>query len=299
MLKRNHLSFPRQRRRKGPPYEQPFLGCDGPNAVWSADFKGWFTTGDGRRCDPFTLSDNYSRYLLRCQVVWALDYEHVRPLMEAAFREFGLPLAIRTDNGTPFATTTVGGLSRLSIWLLKLGVWPERIQPGRPAQNGRHERMHRTLKDYTAKPPKSSLRAQQKAFDEFQKEYNHERPHRMLNGHTPAELYRPSSRPYPHKIPELTYPDDFVLRRVFAQGDFKWRGHQAYLSETLAGELVGFRRYNERLWTIYFGPVRLATFDQHTGKLSRRFRRKHWLKSSPNNMKPLTGASEVSTMLPV
>lgn len=132
ILRRRGLSVPRRRSRKTVVYTEPFVGCDCPNAVWSADFKGWFRTGDGVRCDPLTISDNYSRYLLRCQAMTSLDYIHVQPVFEAAFREYGMPVAIRTDNGVPFATTTLGGLSKLSVWWLKLGIVPERIVPGHP-----------------------------------------------------------------------------------------------------------------------------------------------------------------------
>ena len=165
ILKRHGLVVPRKLRRTTQRYSEPFVGCRQPNAVWSADLKGWFLTGDGRRCDPLTISDNYSRYLFKCQAVRRTDFESIQPVFETTFREYGLPIAIRTDNGPPFATLTVGGLSRLSIWWLKLGVIPERIEPGKPAQNGRHERMHKTLKRDAATPPKRSWRAQQKAFD--------------------------------------------------------------------------------------------------------------------------------------
>lgn len=261
ILHRRGLTIPRRRSRRSPIYTSPFLACDGPNAVWSGDLKGWFRTGDGSRCDPFTLSDNYSRYLLRCQAVAAVDYAHIRPILEAAFREYGLPLAVRTDNGVPFASTTVGGLSRLSIWLLRLGVIPERIAPARPAQNGRHERMHRTLKAETAAPPQYSLRAQQRCFDHFRREYNHERPHEGIAQQTPASLYSPSPKPYPARLPEIAYPKGYTLRKVRGQGEFKWRSHPIHLSATLAGETVGFNQIDDHRWVIYFGSIRLAQLD--------------------------------------
>ena len=249
-------------------YAQPFIGCESPNTVWSADFKGWFTTGDDTRCDPLTITDNYSRYLLRCQAIRpTTGYESVMPVFEAAFREYGLPSAIRTDNGPPFATTTVGSLSRLSIWWLKLGIVPERIEPGKPAQNGRHERMHRTLKQETASPPKHTWSAQQQAFIYFRHEYNHERPHESINMQTPSDLYVPSSREYPLILPEMTYPDDMAIRSVKSQGDISWKSRHIYLSDTLAGELVGLRQTTERIWDIYFGPVRLAQLDSYEKKM--------------------------------
>jgi len=277
ILKRRGLTVPRRRRHRSPAYSRPFVGCDGPNAVWSADFKGWFMTGDGRRCDPFTLTDNYSRYLLRCQVVGAADHAHIRPIVEAAFREYGLPLALRTDNGPPFATTTIGGLSRLSIWLIRLGVWPERIEPGKPAQNGRHERMHKTLKDETAAPPQRTARLQQMAFDRFRQEYNEDRPHEGIGQQTPDSFYQPSDRQYPKRIPELTYPDHYELRKVRSNGEFKWRSRGIYISDTLVGETIGFERVvedsdskkHDHLWNIYFGPIRLGTFDARSYKIKR------------------------------
>lgn len=215
-------------------YDQPFVDCNYPNAVWSADFKGWFTTGDGSRCDPLTITDNYSRYLLRCQAIRpTTGYESVRPVFEAAFREYGLPRAIRTDNGAPFATTTVGSLSRLSIWWLKLGIIPERIEPGQPAQNGRHERMHRTLKQETASPPKRTWRAQQQASIEFRRGYNYDRPHQSINMQTPSDLYIPSTREYPLIVPETVYPDDMAVRSVKSQGDISWKSRHIYLSQKL------------------------------------------------------------------
>jgi putative transposase len=275
ILHRRGLVVPRRRSRRCPVYTQPFAGCEAPNTVWSADMKGWFVTRDGSRCDPFTLTDNYSRYLLRCQLVSRTDHEHIQPVIEAAFRQYGLPQAMRTDNGVPFATTTVGGLSRLSIWLYHLGVTPERIAPGRSAQNGRHERMHRTLKAETANPPQRTRRAQQQAFDRFRQEYNQHRPHEAVGQKTPASLYHGSARPYPSRLPELSYPDHYVLRKVRGQGEFKWRSHQLYLSGTLAGETVGFDKIDDHRWIIYFGPVRLAQLD------SRHYRIIHYPKTRP------------------
>ncbi len=267
ILSRHGLVVPRRRSRKTSVYREPFIGCDAPNAVWSADLKGWFRTGDGVRCDPLTITDNYSRFLLRCQAVNPADYEMIQPIFEAAFREYGLPVAIRTDNGPPFATTTVGGLSRLSIWWLRLGIVPERIEPGKPAQNGRHERMHRTLKQETASPPQPTRRQQQQAFDRFRVEYNEDRPHEAISQQPPASLYSPSPRPYPLIVPEMTYPEGAVVRTVLSQGDISWKNRHVYLSDTLAGELVGLRQTSDRLWDIYFGPIKLAQLDTHDYRL--------------------------------
>lgn len=269
ILKRHGLVVPRRRSRRTVPCNEPFVGYDSPNDVWCADFKGWFRTGDGSRCDPFTLTDGHSRFILRCQAVTKPDYTYVKPLFDAAFQEYGLPRAIRTDNGPPFVTTTLGGLSRLSIEWIKLGIIPERIEPGKPAQNGRHERMHRTLKEETAKPPKSNLRAQQRAFDLFLKEFNYERPHEALNQLTPADIYSASPIQLPLRLPEIVYPDYYVLRKVHSQGDLRWRNKQIHLSKTLAGETVGLEQISDRVWNIYFATLKLATLDDFTCKIEK------------------------------
>jgi len=267
IVKRHGLVRSRRRCRKTPPYEQPFAGYHHPNAVWSADLKGWFMTGDGQRCDPLTVTDNYSRYLIRCQAVRPASFEMIQPVFVGAFHEYGLPEAIRTDNGPPFASTTLGGLSRLSIWWIKLGIIPERITPGKPQQNGRHERMHRTLKDEAISPPQSTWRRQQIAFDRFRQEFNHQRPHESLNQRFPAEMYRPSLRSYPLVLPEMVYPDDMQVRWVKSQGDISWKNRHVYLTKALAGELVGFRQVAQDRWDIYFGPVRLAQLDSARKRL--------------------------------
>lgn len=261
ILKRHGLVRSRRRCRKTPPYEQPFAGYDHPNAVWSADLKGWFMTGDRQRCDPLTITDNYSRYLIRCQAVRPATFETIQPVFVGAFHEYGLPQAIRTDNDPPFASITLGGLSRLSIWWIKLGIIPERITPGEPQQNGRHERMHRTLKEEAISPPQSIWRRQQAAFDRFRRGFNHQRPHESLNQRFPAEVYTPSPRPYPPILPEMVYPDDMQVRWVKSQGDISWKNHHVYLTKTLARELVGLRQVAQDRWGIYFGHLRLAQLD--------------------------------------
>ena len=172
ILRRAGLVRHRKRKRRTPPYIEPFNKCEKPNEVWSADFKGQFRTGDGKFCYPLTITDNSSRYLLECRGLSRPTFEQTQPWFEWVSREYGLPVAIRTDNGPPFASVGLGGLSRLSVWFIKLGITPERIEPGHPEQNGRHERMHRTLKESTANPPGNNLREQQKSFEEFRYEYN-------------------------------------------------------------------------------------------------------------------------------
>jgi len=261
LLRREGLTIPRRKRRRAPPYTQPFEAVDGPNRVWCADFKGWFRTGDGERIDPLTMSDAYSRYLLRCQAVEKTDTERVRAIFEAAFREYGMPVALRTDNGAPFASRAIAGLSRLALYLMKLGIVPERIAPGHPEQNGRHERLHRTLKAETASPPAANRRAQQRAFDRFQREYNEARPHEALGQQTPASQYSASPRPYPARVPEPEYGRDLQVRRVRASGEFSWQGKDVFLSETLIGERVGLQPMDDRYWLVQFAAFPIACFD--------------------------------------
>jgi putative transposase len=184
------------------------------NQLWCADFKGWFRTGNGERVDPLTISDAHSRYLLRCHCVEKTNTDQVQAIFTAAFREYGLPLRIQTDNGAPFASRAIAGISRLSIYWIKLGIHPERIKPGCPEQNGRHERMHRTLKAETAKPPAADPRAQQALFDRFRPEYNELRPHEALQQQTPASCYQSSPRAYPERVPEPEYGTHMKSRKV-------------------------------------------------------------------------------------
>jgi len=258
----------RKPRRRAPPGPSPLVACSAANQVWGADFKGWFRTSDGRRCDPFSLSDLHSRYVLRLQVVEKLDVRHVWPIFDAAFREFGLPLVVRSDNGAPFASVGVGGLSPLSVNLVKAGVLPERIAPGKPQQNGRHERLHRTIAEETASPPAANQRAQQRRFDDFRRLFNEERPHEALGQRTPASLYQPNPRSWSGRLHSPEYPQGYDVRRVRRKGDVKWQGTHFYLSDTLAGEPVGLSELAEGLWSIHYGPIELGRVDA-AGKFSR------------------------------
>ena len=257
ILARHGLVTPRRRRRRVAPWSQPFQDAASPNAVWCADFKGWVRTGDGSRCDPLTISDAFSRMLLCCQIVPRPDYAHVRPVFERIFREYGLPLAIRTDNGPPFASVGVGGLSPLAAWWVKLGILPERIQPGHPEQNGRHERMHRTLKGATMRPPAATPAAQQQRCDAFRLDYNTVRPHQALGQVAPATVYLPSPRLYPKRVDGPCYPAMTEVRRVRSNGQIKWRGELVFVSEALVGELVGITEHQDA-WLVSFGPIPLG-----------------------------------------
>lgn len=268
-LAKRGLTQQRRRRAKCPAYSQPFTTASEPNAVWTVDFKGWFRTGDGSRCDPLTLSDTWSRFLLRCQTVARPDHSHVRPVFEEAFSEFGLPLAIRSDNGPPFASTATGGLSALSLWWLKLGIAAQRIEPAKPQQNGRHERMHRTLKQDTAKPPAPSLAEQQARFDAFRRIFNTERPHEALGFQYPGSLYRPSPRRYPCELREPVYSEDCVVRRVRSNGEIRWEGELIFVSQVLIGEPIGISRTVGGEWRVRYADVELGFIDSDRGRLNR------------------------------
>ncbi len=262
LLKREGLVVARKKRWRTAPYTAPLAHADGPNRVWCADFKGWFRTTDGERIEPLTVSDAHSRYLLRCQAVEKTDTARVQAIFEAAFREYGMPDAIRTDNGAPFASHAVAGLSRLAVWWIKLGIVPERIAAGHPEQNGRHERMHRTLKQETAQPPAPNRRKQQRALDHFRQEYNEVRPHEALQMQTPAAVYQPSARRLPVRVPEPEYPDSMLVRSVRRRGHFRWKKkHDVFLSEVLWGERVGLLAEDDRWFTIFFAQLPVARFD--------------------------------------
>jgi len=267
ILNRHGLTVPRKRRRRVPPQTEPFRDCDQPNRVWCADFKGWFRTGDGTRCDPLTISDACSRYLLRCQALRQTDTATVQGLFVATFQEWGLPASIRTDNGPPFASRGIGGLSRLSVWWLKLGIAPERIEPGQPQQNGRHERMHLTLKQETVCPPARTFRGQQRRFDAFRREFNEERPHEALEMETPSSRYRRSPGAYPGEVGDPSYPSGWQLRRVKPNGAFNWQNRRVFLGEAFGRELVGLTALDGRYWRVAFGAKPLGVFDTHTYRI--------------------------------
>lgn len=263
VLDRCGLVKRRRRRRHVPPGMTPLSVCGEANDVWGMDFKGWFRTGDGQRCDPFSLSDLATRYVLRLQALDRPDGEHVWPIIEAAFREFGLPLVMRSDNGPPFASSGAGGLSHLSVRLIKAGVLPERIVPGKPQQNGRHERMHLTLKQETASPPAASLRQQQRRFDAFRRLFNEERPHEALGQTVPARHYNPPvTRTYTGRLREPEYAADRLVRRVRSNGEIKWGGALIFISQALCGEPVALCEIDASgRWQVSYGPIELGIID--------------------------------------
>lgn len=265
ILRKRGLVKERTRRRVSAPYAERLSEYKQPNDLWCADFKGHFATGD-TRCHPLTITDGYSRYLLVCRAQKRPLYYLTRETFERAFREYGLPSTIRTDNGAPFSTLAPGGLSLLAIWWIRLGIRPERIMPGRPDQNGQHERMHSTLKAETAKPPRGSFAAQQRAFDRFRVEYNEERPHEALEQQVPASLYQRSVRNYPSKLPQPNYPDHFKRERAYPNGVITFGNTQWYLSSCLRGEVVGLEEVSAERWKVYFGPIPLGIIDLQNAK---------------------------------
>ena len=266
-LKKHGLVRVRRLRKRTPAYSEPFLGCDAANRVWSADYKGQFKTGDGRWCYPLTITDNMSRYLLTCKGLYSPCYVDTRPWFEWTFREFGLPEAIRTDNGTPFAGRGLSGLSRLSVWWIKLGIRPERIECGKPQQNGRHERMHRTLKQDTAKPPMPDMDRQQLRFNQFRHEYNNERPHEALGQKPPASLYEPSPRRFPERLREPEYEHGIEIRTVRHGGEISFKKNYYLISELLAGERVGLVEVADGKHEIRFGFHPIGILDTRLGRI--------------------------------
>jgi transposase InsO family protein len=263
-LQRAGLVVTRRRvRRPGHP-GRPLAPMDAPNAVWTADFKGQCRLGDGTYCYPLTLADGYSRFVLSCRALTSTQVVESRSVFVRAFREYGLPGRIRSDNGVPFATQALGRLSPLSVWWVRLGILPDLIEPASPQQNGRHERMHRTLKRECTRPSSSSRRAQQYRFNAWRTEFNHLRPHEALGDATPASCYTPSPRPYPHRLPPLEYPGHYEVRRVSRNGGLRWHSQWVNVSQTLGGETVGLVEIDDGEWDLYFGPLRLGRFHERT-----------------------------------
>jgi transposase InsO family protein len=263
LLRREGLSEPRRRARRVMPLTQPLAEAQAPNDVWTADFKGWFRTADGTRCDPLTVIDACSRFVLCCRIV-APTALGVRPWFERTFREYGLPQAIRTDNGPPFATTAAAGLSPLAVWWLKLGIQLDRIDAGHPEQNGRHERFHLTLQEETTTPPATTPREQQRRFDRMRHEFNTTRPHEALRQQPPVRLYVASPKPYPARLADPEYDAAHQVRRIRRNGRIKWRGDLVFISTALRGEVIGLAETDGGDWTVRFMHVELGYIDRVT-----------------------------------
>jgi transposase InsO family protein len=262
LLGRHGLLAKRRRRR---PAQHPGvvpLVTHAPNDLWTADFKGQFRTRDGISCYPLTIADQHSRYLLTCHGLPSTHGVGAQRIFAHAFRTYGLPHAIRTDNGVPFATSGIHGLSRLNVWWMRLGIQHQRIHPGRPQQNGAHERMHKTLKRRAIRPPRTDAAAQQRAFNHFRTEYNEERPHASLGGQTPASHYRASPRPYPRCLPPQEYPGHFLVKKITTAGTFRFQHRLLFLAHSLTGHHIGLEETDDGIWSIYFNSALLAKLDE-------------------------------------
>jgi putative transposase len=258
----------RRVRRRAPPRLGDLTVPERPNQVWAADYKGWIRLGDGSRCEPLTITDGFCRYLLRLSCGSGTTEAEGRPIFEAAFEEYGLPEVIRSDNGPPFASTGVTGLTALSVWWIKLGIRPERIDPGRPQQNGRHERFHLTLLE-AMRPPEPNRAAQAARFEAFRRDYNHERPHQVLSQLPPATFYDPSPRKLPARPDEPNYPAEAAVRSVRSNGDIKWRGQLVHISSALAGETVAVEEDDDGDWCVRFYDHPLGIIDRKQNRLRR------------------------------
>ena len=267
LLRREGLSMPRRRTRYTVPLTRPLAAAAAPNDVWTADFKGWFRTGDGMRCDPLTIADACSRFVLCCRITRP-NARSVRPWFERTFREYGLPRALRTDNGPPFATTGAAQLSQLAVWWLKLGIQLDRIDPGHPEQNGRHERFHLTLQEETTTPAAATATQQQRRFDRMRREFNALRPHEALGQRPPARVYVASPRPYPARLEDPWYDATHQVRRVKRMGQIKWAGDYVFISEAVRGELVGIGETERGDWTVRFMHLELGRIDRKTRRFT-------------------------------
>lgn len=244
------------------------LRTTAPNQIWTIDFKGQFRMRNGIYCYPLTVIDHHSRYLLCCHGLPDVAGAGVKPQLRRLFRRWGLPDAIRSDNGSPFASTGIHGLCGLNTWWLQLGITHQRITPGSPQENGAHERLHRTLKARVARPPAANANLQQRVFNTFQHTYNELRPHEALDDETPASRWAPSARPYPERIAPPTYPAHFELRRVSNAGTFRLHCGQKFLSQALNGETIGLEEVNDGLWSILYYTTLLGRYDEHTNTIT-------------------------------
>lgn len=258
ILRRHDLVRQLRRRRVIGHAGKPTSSCTAPNQMWAADFKGQFKTRDGYYCYPLTVTDGCSRYLLACQALSSTSYAAAKPVFRRLFQQFGLPERIRTDNGGPFAAVALARLSTLSAWFIRLGIQRELIEPGKPYQNGCHERMHRTLKAETTCPPASNKATQQRRFNTFRQEFNQVRPHEALDLDAPAQHYQPSPRPYPDRLPPLDYPSHFEVRRVGSNGCIRWRSDRVHVSTVCTHENIGLEEVDNGIWNVYFGSLKLG-----------------------------------------
>lgn len=252
LLECNLVKKPKRRARPGPVL--PWRGVRAAkscNQVWTIDFKGWFRTGDGRRCEPLTVRDLHSRFVLAVVLLQNQSDVAARRALRGVFRRYGLPKVIRVDNGAPFGGSGALGLSRLSVWWLRLGIGVDFIRPAHPQDNGAHEQMHRVLKEEVAAPPAPSVRAQKRRIRAWITCYNQERPHEGLDQQVPAQIYRPSPRRMPRQLQRANRPRGWKLRRVRNRGHIKWQGRQRFVGRAFVGEVVGLKRLADGSHEVY------------------------------------------------
>jgi transposase InsO family protein len=291
ILKRAGLVAPIKRRRRPLDRQRPCTPATSVNDEWATDFKGWFRTRDHQRIDPLTVTDSHSRFLIELRIT-APTIEGVRPCFTRVFREYGLPLSIRCDNGSPFGSRGPGGLTKLSAWWLKLGIEPHFIRPASPQENGRHERMHRTLKAQTSRPAAHNATEQQGRFDAFRRHYNEERPHEALDQRPPAQLYAASPRAMPERIEDPWYDADHQVRRVRSNGEIMWQGELLFVSETLIGELIGIAELETGDHVVRFCDLDIGLIDRQ-GRFSRFAPPRERLREPAENPTKLSGIMPV------
>jgi transposase InsO family protein len=272
ILKRHGMVRRKVRRRRPGHPGRPLITVHSPNDLWAADFKGQFRMRNGEYCYPLTVTDQFSRFLLACKGRLSTEHAQAMVVFERLFREYGLPLAILTDNGSPFASTGLARLSRLSVWWIKLGIHPQLIELGCPQQNGKHERMHRTLKAEATRPPMATLSTQQRCFNRFRHIYNMERPHEAIKMKTPGSLYRHSPRAFPSKLPRPEYPDHFEVRYVSGNHGFRWNNQWVNASSVLVGEHIGFEAVDDGVWSVYFFNYLIGRFHERTMQIEELFK---------------------------
>lgn len=268
VLERNQLVRSRRKRRPVAPFGGDLSAPGAPNDLWCIDHKGWWEARNGEKCEPFTVTDQHTRFLIRCSLCRSKGMEHVRPVLQSAFCEYGLPLTIRSDNGPPFASRAPLGLSELSVWLIHLGIHHERIEAGKPQQNGRHERMHRTMLHDQVEAVGVSLRQEQKRLNAWREEFNKERPHEALEFKTPADIYSSSGRSMPRRLPDFEYGSAMRKRKVDKRGEISWGGQDLFLTEALRGECLGFEATSEDgIWSVWLGEMLLGTYNEKLHKI--------------------------------
>lgn len=276
ILKENGMVSSRKLRRRVP-RTHPLENVNESNDTWCADFKGWFKTQDQAKVEPFTITDGYSRFIIRCLHLERKKSEDVWKVFSDAFHEYGLPVRVRTDNGPPFATVGAGRLSPLSVNLIKAGVTPEWINPGHPEENGRHERFHKTLKEAVANPPALTFAEQLQRLHAFIEEYNFERPHEALNQELPGSFYKPSNRIWDGKLRSPEYDgNQFIVRKVVPSGCISWKRKSCYLSQTLSGEYVGLEEVDDECFRVFYGPVYLGTFRAGEQLMKPKLAKEYW-----------------------